>query len=456
MIQRFHTFRAETLDEAYRAMRAKLGDDALVVRTATVTEGGIFGFLARKRVEITAAAPAAGERPLSLVEKRYRASEASRRAFSGVSVGSDARVQDTVAYFQKLVSEAQARIATTRGPAPYASEPQARSAAARSTDRPLNDGTAAVAPIIPFAPPKPPSQDELRRELQDLREMLQVLVTETPGTGLPPEAAPYYRALLDRGFPRQTAARLLGTVLKCNDPGLLRDPRVFRERLKMIIRQSVQVTGGLAVRPGQCRVVALAGPTGVGKTTNLAKLAALFAVRERARVGLITTDTYRVAATDQLKVYANIIGVEMKVANDPKEAAAHRRYFKDYDLVFVDTAGGSPYNGTHLEETRAMFEAIGPDETMLVLGAATPIEDLRNIVQRFSHLKPTSLLFSKLDETRRFGPLVCLTEESGIPLGYFSVGQNVPDDLVLAQTGMVAELALKGGGRRGGTSSETA
>ena len=178
-------------------------------------------------------------------------------------------------------------------------------------------------------------------------------------------------------------------------------------------------------------------------------------MRERARVGLITSDTYRVAATEQLRVYANIIGLELKVVHDAKETAAALRDFGGHDLVLIDTAGGSPFNRKQISESAAILDAAAPDEVMLSLGATTPIEDMQEIAKRFAPLKPTSLFFTKLDETRRYGPIYALAQETGLPISYLSIGQNVPDDVVLAHPGLVADLVMEGGDRRGRTSSES-
>jgi flagellar biosynthesis protein FlhF len=224
--------------------------------------------------------------------------------------------------------------------------------------------------------------------------------------------------------------------------------RVFGERLHLEVRKRIRVTGGIAMSAGIRRVIALAGPTGVGKTTNVAKLAAHFAIAERARVGLVTSDTYRIAATDQLKIYADIIGIPLTIVNDSREAAAALRGMTEFDAVFVDTAGGSPYNSQQLDDARDLLRAIRPDEVMLVLSASTPLDDMRAIVSRFSALRPTSLFFTKLDETRCAGSVFCLAEQSGLPLSYFSIGQNVPDDIEVAQARTLAKRLLEGSSHR--------
>jgi flagellar biosynthesis protein FlhF len=178
-------------------------------------------------------------------------------------------------------------------------------------------------------------------------------------------------------------------------------------------------------------------------------LAAYYTVRERARVALVTADTYRVAATDQLKVYANIIGLPMRVVHDGAEMEAALEAFQGYDLVLVDTAGGSQFNLEQINELKGMMRCARPHETLLVMSASTPLDDMRNIVSNFKCCNPTAVLFTKVDETRQYGALLSVMAETGLPLSYLSVGQNVPDDIRIASPAMVANLILEGTLQRG-------
>jgi flagellar biosynthesis protein FlhF len=438
MEQRFQTFRAATLDEAYREMRRQLGEEAVVVRTGQVRAAGIRGWFGKPLVELVACAPALeSRRALSPVERKYVAQS---------QVGSDSNVTDTVAYFRQLVSDAQKRMNT---PAPAPSPGSSAKALPANTRE-------SVAPVLPFKRPAESAKDDIRREIAQMREMLQVLMAEAPAAGLPPEFVPHYRMLLNRGVTRNLAAVLMAAALQDSDLALLRDPRVFLERLKLEIRKRVRATGGIAIHSGACKVVALTGATGVGKTTNLAKLAAYYAVRERARVALITADTYRVAAPEQLRVYANIIGLPMTIVNDAREMALAIRGYRNHDLVLIDTAGGSQFNMRQIQELKETLAAAQPDEVVLVLSANTQLEELRNVVTNFKCLDPKSVVFSKLDETRRFGVILSLLAESGLPLSYLSIGQNVPDDILLARPSMLANLIVEGREDRGRPSTTPA
>lgn len=445
MSQQFHKIRARTLDEAWRQVRRQYGPEALVINTSDVYEGGFFGLFGRKMVELTACVP------VNSLSAQVRASGSAAVRKYGESAQAAPKAAatppgETVEYFERLVRDAQQRMNAAPAPRPENPAVPVRSEAPVTPPR----GQAAPSPVLPFPKQEtPPATPALQRELQEIREMMEVLYAESPGAGLPAEFAPHYRALIERGVSRKVAAVLIGAVMKDSDLTVIRDQRVFAERLHMEVRKILHGTGGLAVQAGTCRVVALCGATGVGKTTNLAKLAAHFAVRERSRVALITADTYRVAAAEQLKVYANIIGLPMRVVHNERDLDGALKEFGDYDLVLIDTAGGSQFNLEQINELKNCLRTARPHETMLVMSASTPLDDMRNIVANFKCCSPTSVLFTKIDETRQYGAMLSVLAESGLPMSYLSTGQNVPDDICLASPAVMANLILEGSIKRG-------
>jgi flagellar biosynthesis protein FlhF len=461
MKQRLFRVTGTTLHEAHEAMRARFGDDAIVLNTRHIQQGGLLGYFAKAQVELTVSvvdAPAAPEGPAvtSALERRYRASSPAQSTATA-----DSRKE-----LEALLRTAQQRIQaqapppppgmTTPSELPRATE--APAAAQRPQARPMRGeaeamfASPAAAPVenmVQFPQPKPAEADSieaLKSELREIREMMQVLYAENPGAGLPTEFSPHYRELLAKGVSRKTAAALIGAVVRECEPAVLRDERIFRERLAFEIRRNVKVTGGIGLHGGSCRRVAFCGATGVGKTTNIAKLAGQFSgVRERARVALVTTDTYRIAAPEQLRVYANIIGLPMTVADDPAAVRRAVHEYRDYDLVLIDTAGGSQFNLEQINELKLVLQAAQPHETVLTVSAGTPLEDMRNVLRNFLCLDPTALMFTKVDETRQYGAMLSLLWESDLPLSYLSVGQNVPDDITVATGGKLAQLIAQGG-----------
>ncbi len=398
-----HTFKGVTLNDAYQKMRKQLGAEAVVVRSAEVRARGWRGVMGVKAIEITAAKrPARIERSPSAVERRYAAS-------SGVK---------------------KTPIAPTPPPAAERKPVQAQAPSPPKHDAP---------------PPTSVSADALRKEIQEVRRMVEMLTTEHPGIGLPRECFPHYRRLLAGGMPRRTAASLLTAIARENEHRLLRDDAVFQHCLRREVRRRAMVTGGIAWTSGACHTVALVGSTGVGKTTNLAKLAARYTLHEHANVALVTLDTYRVGAPDQLRVYADIMGLPMHVVNDADEARAIKKELSNHDLILVDTAGGSPFNREQIADLRDTLAALEPDEVIHAVAANTPFEDLQHALRAFKLLNPTALMITKLDETRLHGALYATLAEARLPLSYFSVGQNVPDDIVLAKPDIIADFVIKSG-----------
>lgn len=464
--------RADSLDDAYTKMRQLYGKDAVVLRTAQVKEGGVFGFMGRKRIELTVAAAEKADptaRRLSKVEQRYAAQ---------AGVGSDERFSTTVAHFQRLIHEARDRAQSDEPAVPRANAqmkarpesspgdpdelvdrqlPRREKPAVRREPQDFVVAQADGTGVIPFRKPQPESlpTEDLRREIREVRETLEALVAETPGAGLPAEVAPYYRVLVERGISRKQAAALVMRALREANVQEVRDKNAFWERIKLQVGRRITTTGGIALEPGKCKVVAFVGTTGVGKTTSIAKLAAHYAVRRRARVAFVTADNYRVAAPEQLKVYADIIGVPTKIANDPDEMSAAVRAYREYDLVLIDTAGGSQYNVKHLQELRATLQAAQPQEVHLVVGMGALPEDMKLTLQNFRALRPTAVMFSKLDETRRFGAMFDVIVESGWPVSYLCIGQDVPNDIRLARPDVMADLIVEGKSRRGKSSQSS-
>lgn len=191
---------------------------------------------------------------------------------------------------------------------------------------------------------------------------------------------------------------------------------------------------GITQTEGHPRIVIFMGPTGVGKTTTIAKIASNYVVEEKRKVALLTADTYRIAAVDQLRTYANILEVPFRVIyseDDTKEAIEE---FGDYDYIFVDTAGHSHQNEEQLGHTKNLVEILqenGDSQVFLVLSATTKYRDLLKIVSRYNQITDFQLIFTKLDETEVLGNLLNLKLYTDKPIAFVTYGQNVPNDIEL-------------------------
>lgn len=226
------------------------------------------------------------------------------------------------------------------------------------------------------------------------------------------------------------------------EPSAIADSKPLQREVFRTGLQRLPTSGPIRLDATSRRIVALVGPTGVGKTTTLAKLAANFRLREKARVGVVTVDTYRVAAVEQLRTYAEIIDLPMAVVATREEMRTAIDGMSDLDLVLIDTAGRSPRDASHLEELQSLLAEAAPHETHLVLSTTATARCLNEVIGRFSVVKPTSLLLTKLDESpgleHTAGPLI----DSRLPLSYLTDGQNVPEDIEVATPAALAESFL--------------
>lgn len=190
------------------------------------------------------------------------------------------------------------------------------------------------------------------------------------------------------------------------------------------------------------RTLALVGPTGVGKTTTLAKLAARYALEKKVRVGLITTDTYRIAAVEQLKVYGRIMGIPVEVVSDGTAFRKAVRKFSDRDAILVDTPGRSRRDGGHILKLKGILRD-EPVETHLLLSPTASRENMLDAAERFGIMDYGSIIFTKLDECTRFGPIYDVIDQVGKPVSFLTNGQNVPQDIEAAEPGRIARLIVR-------------
>ncbi|MBN4052503.1 hypothetical protein JYT82_00145 [bacterium AH-315-K20] len=196
---------------------------------------------------------------------------------------------------------------------------------------------------------------------------------------------------------------------------------------------------------GRPSVIALIGPTGVGKTTTVAKLAATCKLRYGKRIGLITADTYRIAAVEQLRTYAEIVGMPLKVVLAPQDVPGAIDALSDCDTIILDTAGRSQRDAARLDELGEFLKAAEPDQTQLVLSLAAAESVIAAAAERYGVLGPDRLLLTKLDEAVDYGVILNIAHKIGLPISFVTTGQEVPDHIEPASAERLARLVLDGG-----------
>jgi len=288
-------------------------------------------------------------------------------------------------------------------------------------------------------------RDDLKSERIELPSMVEEICrhgAHAPGGELPESLFRLFTDLIDAEVCEELARELIDHVRREAPGAELDDPMLLKARIARTIEEQIAISGPIPVRSGQRRLVALIGPTGVGKTTTIAKLAANFRLREKCRVGLITVDTYRIAAVEQLRTYADIIDLPMEVVATPREMREAVARLSNMDLILMDTAGRSPRDEVKIQELKSMLAEARADEVHLVLSTVASAAALTKSARQFAEVGTTSLVLTKLDEATGLGNVLPLLRECKLPLSYVTDGQNVPDDIEPANQRRLARMVL--------------
>ncbi len=299
---------------------------------------------------------------------------------------------------------------------------------------------------------------QMRRELADLKLALaqvakngdtqsaaQSLRRETGQYTLPPRVASldgWYKRLLEQGVVTELAQQIIQSVADELSRWALDNETVLNEHLHWHLGRRLKIPQSIALTPGAPQVLFLVGPTGVGKTTTIAKLAANFKRRQKARVLMVTADTFRVAAIPQFKAFGEILDIPTAVAYTPAELAEIVSKNAKYDVILVDTPGRNQRSPDEVGEVADFLTAVPHKTVFLAIAASTQFQDMQQIAEAFGSMKIDSLIFTKTDETVSFGPAYSLACVTQTPLSYLTTGQRVPDDIEVASAEQVIDLLV--------------
>jgi flagellar biosynthesis protein FlhF len=389
------TYRASSMQEAMEIIRRELGPDAAILHAKEVRRSRFFGLIRGPReIEVTASATV--------------------------------RVPSRLSWNEMDV----------KPPSPAAGSITADPI--RSTpSTPIATGASDIV--------APRWSREIAGKLTDLHELVQELCQRSrlgQAGELPESLFRLFTDLIEADVPDELAREYVERLRNQTAGSGLLDPKLVRMQLCRLIEAEIRTTGPIAVDSGRRRLVALVGPTGVGKTTTIAKLAAHYRLRERKNVGLVTVDTYRIAAVEQLRTYAEIMDLPMYVVATPREMRETVRRLEHLDLVLMDTAGRSPRDEIKLQELKAFLTEARADEVHLVLSAVAAPKTLQLTAEQFAAVGTTALVLTKLDEASTLGHLLPLLRSCPLPLSYLTTGQNVPEDIEVAEIPRVARLIL--------------
>lgn len=273
------------------------------------------------------------------------------------------------------------------------------------------------------------TEDQLELEIKKIRTMVESVVNtlDSKKSELPDEFSKYIDYLVLNGVSKDVAFKILS---KINNQ--MNIANIDTDQIQDIVLYSIKDYLGEPspiTYNGEQKTIFFIGPTGVGKTTTLAKLAAKFSLDNNYSVGMITADTYRIAAIEQLKVYAEIMNIPLKIAYEIKDIYKALSNFREKDIILVDTAGRNHKNETQINEIRELIESVNNKEVHLVINATTDFETIKDILNRYDFIKDSKLIFSKIDEANNLGNILNTKFYFSNKISYLTTGQNVPDDI---------------------------
>lgn len=303
---------------------------------------------------------------------------------------------------------------------------------------------------------KPKELQEIKSEINTLTDKVKIIQNmfwdeKSPdiSTQIPPEFSEIYRLASQSGMNRDHLDTLMQVTLEHMPLKMRENSLTVKRYFQTILRKMVPIRREAVPTVGTKKVIMLVGPTGVGKTTSIAKLAARysFLMQKKYKVGLVVLDTYRIGAVEQLMQYARMMKLGIETVVDPPEFSNALESLKYCDYILIDTMGSSPYDRVKIEK---IYECLNANNTpynvdvVLVMPSSIKYEDLKVTYDNFSTLGVDTLMFTKLDETIGFGNIFSLAYETKKPISYFSVGQEVPEDLVCASSDFLIECLLNG------------
>ena len=444
------------MKEAMEEVKNELGRDAVILHTKKYREGGFLGYHSKNVVEVTAAVEDA--------PKKAGGKKAAAKAESPSLPSGQGGERATMPVFpanvlnQYKTNGTQAGVDLVSNPiempdfgAPAAGRGIGLEAGSRESHAEDGQSTGPEEILDSQSGEKvdernmqQPSQEDTEKiqKLEAELSQMKTLLAQVMSKDQPKDEISLQDALLnqevDEDILKDMAAKSAAgdTLVDSLDPKA-------RDILADYLDKVVNFSDGIQLNRHGVRIVALIGATGVGKTTTLAKIAARFVLEKGIKAALITADTYRISAVEQLKTYSDIIGLPLEIVYSPDELKVAIHKHKDKDLVLIDTAGRSQHNDYQMKELQDFLAVDGRIEKHLVMSATTKNRDAEDILEKFSVCKPDRVIFTKTDETSSVGIILNLLAQKDIAVSFLTNGQSVPDDIIPATPAELARLLLR-------------
>ena len=412
------TFTGETMQEAMQKVKAEMGDEALIVssrmiRKKTLTQKGLY------------------EVVVKIPDKNV--------VSSSPNVDKNSSNNENEEVLLKL-SEAAKRI-NELSTATINEKKREQSKDEQNSSN--NSGSVA--------------NNELKKEIENISNTIKLLQTtiwelnskNCRGSNLiiPPEFSEIYAITKNSGVNKEHLDEIMALTLKLMPVKMKKNPITIKRYFYTLLRKMVPIRAERELKFGTKKIMMFVGPTGVGKTTTIAKLAARYAIQKerKYKVGIVTLDTYRIGAVEQLMSYARMMKLPIEMVVDPNDFEEALNRLRNNDLILVDTVGSSQHDKEKLEKLDHFLsvETFTSIDVSLVLAAPTKYDDLKESYENFSLLPIDTLIFTKLDETTKLGNIFSLIYDIKKPISYFSIGQEVPNDLRVATSEYLIERMLK-------------
>ena len=476
------SFKAPTLKEAMANVKSELGVDAVILHTNKIKKGGILGFHAKEIVEVIAAIedePVVKEQKPAMdtgaaseaVLQAAAAARASRNSAPEPQPTGNFIPRNMVSQYQTAGTiEAISHAMAQNTPSPTFGEvlasvnkaqEQAESQQPVVKEEPAEPVSVAEEKLVSVESDaeqlsseketEKASEDatdldvkeqeilDLQNQLEEMKSMLVEMSRNKDEAGGIPNLQ---RAMEAQGISQHV---LEDMISKLNGTEILAPQNSIKalKALEKYVRKAIRIANGITLYSDKPKIVALIGPTGVGKTTTLAKIAAKFVLEEGAKVALITADTYRISAVEQLKTYSDILGLPLEIVYNPQALQEAIEKHQDKQLILLDTAGRSQYNAYQMKELSELLNIDADIEKHLVMSATTKTSDGLELLDNFSLCKPDRVIFTKVDETKTHGIILNILHRRKAALSYLTNGQSVPDDIEPASIEKLAELLLR-------------
>lgn len=379
---------APSMQEAMKKIRAEMGNDVVILNSKSIQTGGFLGLFTKKKIEVIAAMD-----PDVQVDQQPKK---ETKAF----------VQENTAPQTKFNSEL----------------------ANQSTPKPVEKVT---------------DHNPLLDEINELKRLVQNISSDEKMGQYPEPLQLLLQKMIKQDISSSIRAQIMGELLEYwyNKKGDVTVEQLFKKQMELFAsRISNLEFGGISYKKKYINVI---GPTGVGKTTTLAKLAAECVLQKKKKVAFITTDTYRIAAIEQLKTYAKILDVPMEVCYTIEDFKEAKKKLSIYDYVFIDTAGRNFLEEKYVSDLEKIIDFNEEMETYLVLAATAKSSDMLAVYEQFSVIPISKLIFTKLDETATRGTLFDVMIKTNKGIAYTTHGQDVPDDIEAATRERIVEQMLR-------------